>query len=93
MSSSEDSAAARRGAEAELEHIPRHRARAAAPRRASAVAMPAAPAQSSVAPPFAGRSLARARARRWWWSRSLEAPGRADSQIPVLLQPPGPNRD
>ena len=45
MSSSEDSAAARpaaAGADAELEHIPRHRARAAAPRRASAVVMPAA---------------------------------------------------
>jgi hypothetical protein len=90
MSSSEDSAAALRGADAELEHIPRHRARAAAPRRASAVAMPAAPAQSSVAPLFAGRSLARA--RRWWWGQSLEAPGRADSQIPVPLQPPGPSR-
>lgn len=62
MSSSEDNAAARRGADAELEHIPRHRAMTAAPRRASAVAMPAAPAQSSVASPFAGRSLARARA-------------------------------
>ena len=60
MSSSEDSAAARPAA-AELEHIPRHRARAAAPRRASAVAMPCrARFSAQSVSRSAGQSLTRA---------------------------------